>query len=237
MLNIRRAAERGHTQLSWLDSKHTFSFANYYDPKHMGFGHLRVINDDIVAPGGGFGAHPHRNMEIISYVIDGALKHKDSMGNSSVIRPGDVQRMTAGTGVKHSEYNYSNEEPVRFLQIWILPDHEGYHPGYEQKKFTAAQKRGRLRLVAAVEGREGAVSLHQDVDMYAALINGDESVEHPLRAGREAWGQIVRGSVVVNGEALEAGDGFGVAGPLGLRFSSGDQAEIVILDMAIFSNG
>jgi len=232
MLKILKAADRGSSQLGWLDSRHTFSFAEYYDARYMGFGHLRVINDDTVAPGGGFGAHPHRNMEIISYVLEGALEHKDSMDNSTVIRPGDLQRMTAGTGVVHSEYNHSNKEPVKFLQIWILPDRNGHQPGYEQKQFSADEKRGRFRLVASREGRDGSVSLHQDVDMYVGLFRGDESAEHLLRSGREAWGHIVRGQLAVNGKRLEAGDGFSVAGPMNIAVSNGDQAEIIIFDMA-----
>jgi len=193
MLTIRKSSARGHARFSWLNSAHSFSFGEYYDPAHMGFGRLRVINEDVVAPGGGFATHGHRDMEIISYVLDGALEHKDSMGNGSVIRPGDVQRMSAGTGVTHSEYNHSKEAPVRFLQIWFLPDRKGREPGYEQKHFPAADKRGRLKLVASNTGRDGSVSLNQDVDMYAALFDGDETARHELAAGRSAWVQVANG--------------------------------------------
>ena len=186
MLDLRKSSDRGRARFSWLDSAHTFSFGSYYDPDHMGFGTLRVINEDVVAPGGGFATHGHRDMEIISYVLEGALEHKDSMGNGSVIRPGDVQRMSAGTGVTHSEYNHSDSEPVRFLQIWFLPDRAGHAPGYEQKHFEAADKRGTLKLVASHTGRDGSVSLNQDVDMYAALLDGAESVTHELPAAARA---------------------------------------------------
>jgi len=232
MLTLRKSNERGHARFSWLDSAHTFSFGEYYDPRHMGFGNLRVINEDVVAPGGGFATHGHRDMEIISYVLDGALEHKDSMGNGSIIQPGDVQRMSAGTGVTHSEYNHSKTEPVRFLQIWFLPERKGLAPGYEQKHFEAAEKRGRLRLVASREGRDGSVSLNQDVDMYAALLDGDETATHELAAGRSAWIQLARGSVSVNGEMLEAGDGAAVNGPKTLTISDARNAELILFDQA-----
>jgi len=232
MLNIRKAEDRGRSDMSWLESKHTFSFADYHDPIHMGHGKLRVINDDTVAPGGGFGTHPHRDMEIISYVIEGSLEHKDSMGNSSVIRPGDVQRMTAGTGVRHSEWNHSDQEPVKFLQIWILPDRRGHQPGYEQKHFMEEEKRGRFRLVASQDGRESSVSLNQEFDMYVALIDGDEMLSHLVGEGRNAWVHVVRGRVTVNGEALKGGDGFDVSNHAELSFTSGDKAEVIIFDMA-----
>ena len=230
MLTLRKSNDRGRARLSWLDSAHTFSFGEYYDPRHMGFGNLRVINEDVVAPGGGFATHGHRDMEIISYVLEGALEHKDSMGNGSIIQPGDVQRMSAGTGVTHSEYNHSKTAPVRFLQIWFLPDSKGLAPGYEQKHFEASEKRGRLKLVASREGRDGSVSLNQDVDMYAALLDGAESVTHELPAGRLAWIQVARGSVSVNGENLDAGDGAAVNGPKTLTIGDARDAELILFD-------
>ena len=230
MFMIRKAKERGQARFSWLRSAHTFSFGEYYDPRHMGFGHLRVINEDVVAPGGGFATHGHRDMEIISYVLEGALEHKDSMGNGSVIRPGDVQRMSAGTGVTHSEYNHSKEAAVRFLQIWFRPDRKGHAPGYEQKRFEAADKRGRLRLVASHGGRDGSVSLNQDVDMYAALLDGDDTTRHELAADRSAWLQVANGTVEVNGQVLEAGDGASVNGPATLEFSGANSAEVILFD-------
>jgi redox-sensitive bicupin YhaK (pirin superfamily) len=230
MLTIRKSSERGQARFSWLNSAHTFSFGEYYDPAHMGFGNLRVINEDVVAPGGGFATHGHRDMEIISYVLEGALEHRDSMGNGSVIRPGDVQRMSAGTGVTHSEYNHSQTEPVKFLQIWFLPDRKGHAPGYEQKHFEAAGKRGRLKLVASRNGRDGSVSLNQDVDMYAALLDGTERVTHELAAGRSAWIQVARGSVEVNGQPLEPGDGAARTGPATLELARGRNAEVILFD-------
>lgn len=232
MLNIRKASERGHANLGWLDTHHTFSFADYHDPNHMGFARLRVINDDIVAPGRGFGTHPHRDMEIITYVLEGALEHRDSMGNGSVMRPGDVQRMSAGTGVSHSEFNHSREEPVHLLQIWLLPDRRGHEPGYEQKHFADAEKRGRLRLIASPDGRDGSVSVHQDVRVYAALLDGDEAVSHEIERGRVAWIHVARGAVAVNGQALEAGDGAPIDTAGLLQFNDGEQAEILLFDMA-----
>jgi len=232
MLTIRRARDRGHANHGWLDSHHTFSFADYYDRRHMGHGNLRVINDDTVAPGKGFGTHPHRDMEIISYVLDGALEHKDSMGNGSVIRPGDVQRMSAGTGVTHSEFNHSATEPVHFLQIWILPDAQGHAPGYEQKFFGRADKRGRLRLVASASGRDGSVSLNQDADILAGLFDGDERAAYTTRPQRDLWLHVARGSLSVNGQPLEAGDGAAANGEAALRFADGREAEVLLFDMA-----
>jgi len=232
MLTIRRAGERGHADHGWLDSHHTFSFANYYDPRHMGHGRLRVINDDTVAPGKGFGTHPHRDMEIISYVLDGALEHKDSMGNGSVIRPGDVQRMSAGTGVTHSEFNHSDADPVHFLQIWIIPDAAGLAPGYEQKFFGPEDKRGRLRLVASATGRDGSVSLNQDADVLAGLFDGDESATYAARPQRDLWIHVARGSIEVNGETLEAGDGAAVDAAGELQLADGRDAEVLLFDMA-----
>ncbi len=232
MLTIRKANDRGHAKLDWLESHHTFSFADYYDPRHMGFADLRVINDDVIAPGRGFGTHPHRDMEIITYVLEGALEHKDSMGNGSVMRPGDVQRMSAGTGVTHSEFNPSPEEPVHLLQIWLLPDRRGHTPGYEQKHFASDEKRGKLRLIASRQGEEGSVSLNQDVRVYAALVNGDEAVNYTLEQGRVAWVHIARGTVELNGQTLEAGDGASLTDADALKFTNGDQAELLLFDMA-----
>ena len=232
MLRIRKAADRGRSSLSWLKSAHTFSFSHYFDPGHMGFGKVRVINEDEVAPGGGFGTHPHRDMEIISYVLEGSLEHKDSMGNGSIIRPGEVQRMSAGTGVTHSEFNHSKEEPVRFLQIWIIPDRNGYAPGYEQKHFDVEGTQGVLRLVASRSGRDGSVSLNQDVDMYVSRLDGEGSAVHEIAEGRSAWVQVAGGSVSVNGTLLEAGDGAGLVGPEKLELSDGKASEIILFDQA-----
>lgn len=231
MLNIRRANDRGHSDIGWLDSHHSFSFAEFYDPEHMGFGFLRVINDDIVAPGGGFGTHPHRDMEIISYVLDGELRHKDSMGNGSTIRPGDLQRMSAGTGVTHSEFNNSQSEPVRFLQIWFLPDRNDHKPAYEQKFFSPSDKRGQFKLVASANGASDSVSLNQDVNFYAGLIDGDEQVTFEINENRDVWIQIARGSILVNGEDLQKGDGIAITRKGQLTFTNGNNAEILILDM------
>ncbi len=231
MLTIRKANERGHADHGWLNSHHTFSFADYYDPAHMGFGQLRVINDDHIAPGRGFGTHPHRDMEIVTYVLDGTLAHKDSMGNGSEMRPGDVQRMSAGTGVTHSEFNPSPDAPVHLLQIWILPNARGHEPGYEQKHFSAAEKRGKLRLVASGEGREESVSLNQDVDLYAGLLSGDEAVRFEVRSGRDVWVHVARGTLSLNDQALAAGDGVAITDASDLSFTHGDDAEILIFDM------
>jgi len=232
MMEIRKANERGYAERSWLKTWHSFSFAEYYDARYMNFGHLRVINDDVIAGGGGFPTHPHRDMEIVSYVLEGALEHKDSMGNGSVIRPGEVQRMSARTGVAHSEFNHSATEPARLLQIWIMPDRVGYQPGYEQKEFPADEKRGKLRLVASHEGAEGSVSINQELNMYAALIDGEESFSHDLEQGRKAWIQVAHGSLQVNGEAILEGDGVAVNEAGTLRFSNGDGAEILIFEMS-----
>lgn len=231
-MKIRRARERGHADLGWLQSFHTFSFADYYDPRHMGFGQLRVINDDVIAPGKGFGTHPHRDMEIITYVLNGELEHKDSMGNGSVMRHGDVQRMSAGTGVAHSEYNHSAENPVHLLQIWILPDARGHQPGYEQKFFQDEDKRGQLRLVASNAGREGSVSLNQDADLYAGLLNNDEGFDFSVVEQRDVWVHLARGELNLNGETLLAGDGVAVQDAGELNFSNGRDAEVLIFDMA-----
>src|SRR5580692_3546414 len=208
---IRRSSERGLADHGWLKSFHTFSFADYYDAKHMGFGPLRVINEDRVQPGAGFGTHGHRDMEIISYVLEGELAHQDSMGNGSVIRPGDVQRMSAGTGVRHSEFNESRTEAVHFLQIWIVPDRRGHAPGYEQKTFPEAERHGRLRLVASRDGRDGSVTLHQDVALYAGVLDEGQRAELALAPGRHSWVHVARGAVTVNGQRLGEGDGAAVS--------------------------
>ena len=232
MLQIRHAADRGAANLGWLDSRHTFSFADYHDPQFMGFGPLRVINEDRVQPGQGFGTHGHRDMEIISYVLDGALEHQDSMGNGSVIRPGDVQRMSAGTGVRHSEFNHSQSEVVHFLQIWILPEREGAPPSYDERTFGDDEKRGRLRLIGSRDGRDGSVVIHRDVDLYAALLADGDEVAHRARDGRKIWLQAARGSVSVNGEKLTAGDGVAVVGERKLTVRGLADAEVLLFDMA-----
>jgi len=229
---LRKSEERGKANFGWLDSKHSFSFGHYYDSKHMGFGPLRVINEDRVTPGGGFPTHPHSDMEIISYVLDGALEHKDSIGTGSVIRPGDVQRMSAGTGIRHSEFNASKTAPVHFLQIWIIPDRKGLAPGYEQKTFVASEKSGRLRLIGSRDGRDGSVTVHQDVDIYATVLEPGETVSHALAADRIAWIQVARGSIKLNGQLLEAGDGLAVQTQGELLLKSESSAEVLLFDMA-----
>jgi quercetin 2,3-dioxygenase len=231
-MEIRRSQERGLADHGWLKSFHTFSFADYQDPQHMGFGPLRVINEDRVQPGQGFGTHGHRDMEIISYVLEGGLAHKDSMGNGSVIRPGDVQRMSAGTGVRHSEYNASDRDPVHFLQIWIEPDQRGVEPSYEEKHFDAASKRGRLRLIASADGREGSVRIHQDANLYAALVDGSESVALEPKAGRRVYVHLVRGEAEVNGQPLQAGDAVKLSGADNkARIEKGRAAEVLVFDL------
>jgi hypothetical protein len=232
MIALRKSDERGRADHGWLDSRHTFSFADYHDPDHMGFRSLRVINEDRVRPGQGFGTHPHRDMEILSYVLEGALEHKDSMGTSSVIRPGEVQRMSAGSGVRHSEYNPSRTDPVHFLQIWILPEKQGLQPGYEQREFPDPERRSRLRLVASRNGREGSLTIHQDVDLYATLLEGGGKVAHVLAPGRHAWVQVTRGSVTLNGQAMDAGDGAAVSGEKSLELSASENAEVLIFDLS-----
>ncbi len=232
MITLRAAAERGRSNLDWLDSRHGFSFGDYHDPRHMGFGPLRVINEDRVSPGGGFSPHGHRDMEIISYVLEGALEHKDSIGGGSVIRPGDVQIMSAGTGIRHSEFNHSAADPVHFLQIWILPDRLGIAPRYDQKSFAPAEKRGRLRLVGSPDGRLGSIVIHQDVEMFDALLDADAAVDHALAPGRRAWAQVTRGSVYVNGELAREGDGVAARDETSLRIASRqDGAEILLFDL------
>ena len=231
MIELRKSTERGHANHGWLDSFHSFSFADYYDPRHMGFASLRVINEDVVQPGQGFGTHGHRDMEIITYILEGALEHKDSMGNGSVIRPGDVQRMSAGTGVRHSEFNASRDELVHLLQIWIEPEVAGIAPGYEEKHFDATSKRGRLRLIASRDGREDSVTIHQDAAVYAALLDGAERATHALAAGRQAYVHVARGSVTVNGRALSAGDAVKISGEPTIEFASGKAAEVLLFDL------
>lgn len=233
MITLRPAQERGVANFGWLNSRHTFSFGNYYDPNHMGFATLRVINEDKVIPGQGFGAHGHRDMEIISYVLEGALEHKDSIGTGSVIRPGDVQRMSAGTGIMHSEFNASKTEPVHFLQIWILPAERGIEPGYEQKSFSEEEKRNRLRLVGSRDGRNGSITIHQDVDLYASSLQDGEAVNHSLAAGRVAWLQVVRGAVQLSDQLLTAGDGAAISEEALITLKgNSDQAEVLLFDMA-----
>lgn len=227
MIQLRKANDRGHANHGWLDSWHTFSFADYHDPKHVSFSALRVINEDRVSPGEGFPTHPHRDMEIITYVLEGALEHKDSLGTGSVIRPGEVQRMSAGTGIRHSEFNHSQTEPVHFLQIWILPDRQGVQPGYEQKRIGLD---GRLRLVASPNGRDGSLTIHQDASVYAARLNGNE-VTHALAPGRRAWLQVARGAVKLNGTTLQAGDGAGIENEPVLNLAADASAEILLFDL------
>ncbi len=231
MQEIRRSEDRGLADHGWLLSRHSFSFADYFDPDHVHFGPLRVINEDRVAPGGGFDTHGHRDMEIVSYVLAGALQHKDSMGNGSVIRPGDVQRMSAGKGVMHSEFNASRAEPVHFLQIWIVPDAAGIAPGYEQKHFAPADKRGRLRLIAAKDGRDGAVTIHQDASVYAGLFDGAESATLALAPGRKAYVHVARGSVSANGTALAAGDALKLSDVDAVKIERGRDAEVLVFDL------
>ena len=231
MLSVRKSGERGYADHGWLRSYHSFAFADYYDPEHVEFGALRVINEDRVAPGKGFGTHAHRDMEIISYVLDGKLEHKDSIGTGSIIEPGDVQRMSAGTGVRHSEFNPSADHTVHFLQIWIQPGQRGIPPSYEQKHFDAEAKRGRLRLVAAPDGREGAVTIHQDACVYAGLFNAEEHAVHALKAGRRAYVHIARGTISVNGEVLAAGDAAMLTGEPEVKLEHGHAAEVLLFDL------
>lgn len=230
-MEIRRARERGFADHGWLRTFHTFSFADYYDPNHMGFRALRVINEDRVQAGRGFGTHPHRDMEIVSYVLEGELQHKDSMGNGSVIRPGDVQRMSAGTGVLHSEFNPSRTDLVHFLQIWIIPDRAGYAPSYEQKTFPHEDKAGKLRLIVSSDGRDGSVTAHQDVAVYAGAVSAGQRLEHAVSNDRYAWVQVVRGNVTVNGEPLEAGDGAAFDRSSRVEIGSGTAGEVLLFDL------
>jgi redox-sensitive bicupin YhaK (pirin superfamily) len=232
MITIRKSEERGHFELGWLDTYHTFSFDQYYEPAHMHFRSLRVINEDRVVPGQGFPTHSHRDMEIITYILSGALEHRDSMGNGSVIRPGDVQRMTAGTGVSHSEFNPSESEAVHLLQIWILPKAHGLPPGYEEKHFAEEERRGRLRLIASEDGREGSVAINQDARVYATLLETGQTITHTLQPNRYAWIQLARGTLRLNGLELKQGDGAAVSRESELTIEAHDQAELLLFDLA-----
>ncbi len=233
MITIRPAQERGNANFGWLDSKHTFSFGSYYDPNHMGFANLRVINEDKVQPGKGFGTHSHRDMEIISYVLEGELEHKDSIGNGSTIRPGDVQRMSAGTGIAHSEFNGSTKDLVHFLQIWITPEREGIEPSYEQKNFPLAEKQGKLKLVASPDGKDNTVTIHQDANLYVAVLNQGDRVSHNTDKSRSLWLQVAKGAVEVNGRALNTGDGAAVTQETALEVvATADHTEILLFDLA-----
>jgi quercetin 2,3-dioxygenase len=232
MITLRKASDRLHTRIGWLDSWHTFSFGEHYDPEHMGFRALRVINDDTVSPGRGFGAHSHRDMEILSYVLSGGLAHQDSTGGGGVIRPGDVQRMSAGAGVVHSEANASDREPVHFLQIWIVPGQQGLPPGYEQKAFPAEDRSGRLRLLASSDGREGSVTIHQDAALYGTLLGKGEQVSYEPRASRHLWVQVARGAVDLNGQPLSAGDGAAITDERLLTLRAVEPAEVLLFDLA-----
>jgi quercetin 2,3-dioxygenase len=231
MITIRKSADRGHAMHGWLDSRHTFSFADYRDSRHMGFGPLRVINEDRVEPGKGFAAHSHRDMEIVSYVLEGALEHRDSLGNGSVIRPGDVQTMRAGTGVTHSEYNHSRQEWVHFLQIWILPDTPGLPPAYGQKHFSQDERRGNLKLVVSRDGRDGSLEIHQDASIYASILDAGSSVKHDLAAGRRAWVQMIRGRAEVGIRVLDGGDGAAIEEESSVAIRAEQGSELLLFDL------
>ena len=232
MISRRPSDARGRTQIDWLDSRHTFSFAEYVDADHMGFRALRVINEDWVEPNRGFGTHAHQDMEIVTWVVDGALEHKDSLGNGSIIRPGDAQRMTAGRGIRHSEFNASLTTPVHLLQIWILPDRRGLDPGYEQRTIPAAELRGQLRVVAARDGRDGAVTIHQDVTLYATVLEPEQRATLELAPGRHAWVQVVRGHLSINGTALASGDGGAISAATRLDLAATTAVEALVFDLA-----
>ena len=232
MITIRKSNDRGHADHGWLNTRFTFSFADYFDLEHVQFRTLRVMNDDRISGGGGFPTHPHKDMEIVTYVLDGALAHKDSMGNGSVIRPGDVQYMSAGTGVAHSEFNASDKETVHLYQIWMFPDKKGYKPVYDQKYFGEAEKSGKLRLVASPDGRDGSVKIRQDNELYATVLAPGEVVKHELRPDRHAYVQVARGSVALNGEKLETGDGAAISGEQALELRGVDKAEVLLFDLA-----
>lgn len=233
MTTIYRASnDRGNADFGWLKSKHTFSFGGYFDPNHIAFGALRVINEDRVAPSGGFPTHPHQNMEIISYVVSGALEHKDSIGTGSVIRPGDLQRMSAGTGVRHSEYNHSDKDPVHFLQIWIVPEADGLAPSYEQKAFPESERQDRLRLIGSRNGRDGSLTIHQDVSLYGSLLSADKSLTFDIGATRKVWLQLVKGKLTVDGQALDAGDGLGLLDAGTVTISARENSEFLLFDLA-----
>jgi quercetin 2,3-dioxygenase len=232
LINVRSAEDRGHFDFGWLNTYHTFSFGDYYDTRFMGYRSLRVINEDRVRQGRGFPTHPHKDMEIISYVLEGALEHRDSMGNGSVIRPGEVQRMSAGTGVTHSEKNHSQSEAAHFLQIWIIPDRQGLAPGYEQKMYSDEEKRGRLRLIASPDGRDGSVTVHQDASLYAGLLDPGQEATHSLAEGRYGWLQVARGAVALGGRQLKQGDGAGISDEPSLKIEGLEPSEILLFDLA-----
>lgn len=232
MVQLHPAGERGATRIGWLDSRHSFSFGDYHDPKHMGFGALRVINDDRVVPGAGFGTHPHRDMEIITYVLEGALEHRDSLGTGSVIRAGDLQKMSAGTGILHSEFNASQTEPVHFLQIWIVPEHRNLQPGYQQYSFDAKDRDGRLQLVMSNEAHEGVIRVYQDLQLYLANLREGQTVTHALADQRRAWVHVARGEITVNGTQLTAGDGVAVEHERSIQFTSKSEGELLLFDLA-----
>jgi redox-sensitive bicupin YhaK (pirin superfamily) len=232
MITIRKSDERGRANHGWLDTHFTFSFADYFDPEHVQFRTLRVMNDDRVAGGGGFPMHPHRDMEIVTYVLEGALEHRDSMGNGSVIKPGDIQYMSAGTGVTHSEFNASNTNPVHLYQIWMMPDKRGLKPAYDQKNFTEAEKRGKLRLIASPDGREGSVKIRQDNELYATVLSEGDSVKHALKPDRHAYVQVARGSVELNGKPLDTGDGAAISAEKAVELTGVQDAEVLLFDLA-----
>jgi redox-sensitive bicupin YhaK (pirin superfamily) len=232
MINLRRSAERGGGDFGWLNTRHTFSFDTYYDPRYMGFRSLRVINEDFVAPAGGFPTHPHRDMEIITYVLEGQLEHRDSLGTGSIILPGDGQRMTAGRGIRHSEFNPSKTDRVHLLQIWILPDHKGLEPSYEQRSFPESEKRGKLRVIASPNGRDGSVTINQDAQLYVSLLTPGQTVEHEFVNGRHGWLQVAKGAVELNGVALNQGDGAAISEEKKLAIQGGQDSEILLFDLA-----
>ncbi len=232
MITVRPSEARGRANFGWLDSRHSFSFGEYYDPNHMGFRDLRVINEDKVAPKGGFPNHSHRDMEIVSYVLEGALEHKDSLGNGATIRPGEVQRMSAGSGITHSEYNPSADAPVHFLQIWIMPEKRGDKPSYEQRHYPADERQGRLKLVGSRDGRDGSVTIHQDVALYAGLLASGDRLKQAIAPGRHAWLQVARGAVTLEGQRLRAGDGAAISGRPAIEIAAEEAAEILLFDLA-----
>jgi redox-sensitive bicupin YhaK (pirin superfamily) len=232
MIRVRRASERGHFDHGWLDTYHSFSFSRYHDPRHMGFRALRVINEDRVAPGRGFGTHPHEDMEIVTYVLDGSLAHRDSLGTGSEIRPGELQRMTAGTGITHSEFNPSATEPVHLYQIWLEPEREGLEPSYEQREFPKHERKNRLRLVASPDGRDGSLTIRQDARLFLATLDGERSVTHPVAPGRHAWLQVLKGKIDINGRSLNAGDGAAVSEESELTIRSDATSEVLLFDLA-----
>ncbi len=233
MINVRHSADRGVAELDWLTSRHSFSFADYHNPDHMGFSDLRVINEDTIAPSGGFDTHGHQDMEIISYVLEGALEHRDTLGNEMIIGAGEVQRMSAGTGIMHSEYNASGEAPAHFFQIWVIPERTGIAPGYEQQMFTDENKRGKLRLIVSPDGREDSLRIHQDVALYASVLGGGDTVRYELATGRRAWVQVARGAVTVNGAAVNAGDGAAIVEEASVEITTtgADDAEFILFDL------